>query len=259
MEQLISFALRGPPPPDAPPGMPHGPPSPPLAPMHPPEPMVAPVSEYQPDALVFLGLSMCIAVPVMKLLTRAEDVAEDDEAEEGYAAMPAWLFAAYASCGIGFAILFFGGAHATSLGAPHSLCVLLGIVFCVRHSQRMGDAPRRPASAALLGIGTAYLIVLFFRLSMRTERCEQTVLVLSAFAALPVWRLHVLQRRERCCSDHRVIGARRRGSLLNLLLIGMLAAQPWLGVCGPVRRWAETTQMTAELTMLGLVTDFIWR
>ena len=233
-----------------PPPAPGTPPWPPPAPS---APMVAPPSK-QHDALVFLGLVLSIAIPAGVVFRAGEDYADGATLE--YALVPVWLIAAYAFSAAGFGVLF-ANIDSSSLSATHWGLASLSTICALRHSQRMCDSPRRPASALMLSLGVTFGVVFAFRMSMRLDRCEQTLIILSVFSAAPAYRVYTKHRTDGCVDVH-IRQARKRQHALMLLLMTLITAQPWLGVCSAVEPWAETVQMVSDLVILALATDFFW-
>ena len=227
---------------------------PPLPPATPPAPMVGSINTQQADALVYLGLVLSIALPVSMVVRAAEERVEGAPLE--YALVPAWLLLAYAFSAAAFGTLF-TDMTASSLSATHFGLAALASLCALRHSQRVCESPRRPCSALMLALAIAYGVVFAFRISMRLDRCEQTLLVLSLFAGAPAYRVYARHRAEPSV-DARVKSARRRQHALMLVILALVTAQPWLGVCTPVRKWAETAQLVSELTVLALATDGLW-
>ena len=216
--------------------------------------MVGEVNVQQADALVYLGLVLSIALPVSIVVRAAEERAEGSMLE--YANLPAWLLLAYAFSAAAFGTLF-TDMNASSLSATHFGLASLASLCALRHSQRVCESPRRPCSAFMLALSIAYGVVFAFRMSMRLERCEQTLLVLSLFAGAPAYRVYARHLAEPSV-EARVKSARRRQHALMLVVMALVTAQPWLGVCTPVRRFAETVQLVSDLTVLALATDGLW-
>lgn len=237
----------------APPPGPRGPASPPGPPPVPGAPMVAPASGQQ-DALVFLGMVLSVAIPAGMVFRAAEDYAEGAPLE--YALVPAWLIAAYAFSAAAFGVLF-ADLDASSLSATHWGLASLSTLCALRHSQRVCESPRRPSSALILSLGVTFGVVFAFRTSMRLDRCEQTLIILSVFSAAPAYRVYSKHRTDGCV-DVRIKQARRRQHALMFVLMVLITAQPWLGVCSAVESWAETAQMVSDLIILALATDFFW-
>ena len=233
------------------PAPPHTPPWPPPLP---PAPMVAPPNPQQTDALVYLGLVLSIALPVSMVVRAVEERAEGAPLE--YGLLPAWLLLAYAFSAAAFGTLF-TSMSGSALSATHFGLAALSSLCALRHSQRVCESPRRACSALLLALSIAYGVVFAFRMSMRLDRCEQTLLVLALFAGAPACRVYAKHSAESSV-DPRVKSARRRQHALMAVIMALITAQPWLGVCTPVRRWAETAQLVTDLTVLALATDGLW-
>lgn len=147
---------------------------------------------------------------------------------------------------------------ASALTSAHWGFAALASLCALRHSQRICDSPRKASSTLMLSVAIVLGVIFAFRTSPRLERCTQTVAVLFIFAAAPACRVYALHRAENSSVDQRVRSARRRQHLLLTLMIGMIAFQPWLGVCGPIDPWAESAQMVSDLTILALATDSFW-
>lgn len=171
--------------------------------------------------------------------------------------MPAWLLAAYAFSAVGFGVLF-ADMNASALTAAHWGFAALASLCALRHSQRVSESPRKPASTLALAIAIVLGVIFAFRVSPRLERCKPTVAVLFVFAAAPAVRVYTRHRMEHASADQKLRAARRRQHMLLILIIGMVAFQPWLGVCGPIDKWAESAQMVSDLTILALATDSFW-
>ena len=61
----------------------------------------------------------------------------------------------------------------------------------------------------MLALSIAYGVIFAFRMSMRLDRCQQTLLVLSLFAGAPAYRVYARHRAEPSVDAH-VKSARRR-------------------------------------------------
>lgn len=252
VEGIVEGALHADVPAPAPPSPP--PPPPPLP--HPPAaPMVAPPNLTQPDALVMMSLVLSIAVPASILAKAAEEYSQGEQIE--YSLVPGWLIAAYGFSAAGFAVLF-ADMKASALTSAHWGFAAIASLCALRHSQRVCDSPRKLSSALSLSIAIVLGVIFAFRTSPRLERCTQTIAVLFVFAAAPACRIYARHRAENSSVDTKIRFARRRQHLLLILMLGMIAFQPWLGVCGPIDPWAESLQMVSDLTILALATDGFW-
>jgi len=217
--------------------------------------MVAPPNLLQPDALVYMSLVLSLAVPMSIVIKGFEERAEGAALE--YAIMPVWLVAAYGFSAAGFSVLF-ADMNASALTSMHWGFAALASLCALRHSQRVCESPKKPSSTLLLSLAIVLGVIFAFRTSPRLERCRPTIMVLFVFAAAPAYRVYAKHKVESGQHDQKIRSARRRQHLLILLMITMIAGQPWLGVCGPIDRWAESVQMVSDLTILALATDSFW-
>lgn len=240
----------------SPPPPPSVPPSPPQSP---PAPLIASVNERQPDALVFLGLTLSLAIPGGMLFRVAEELTDDLTWEEAvsYEKLPVWLLAAYAFSAGAFGELFRNGRSASALERDHYALASLAALCALRHTHRMCNLAKRASGAVLLSFLVAFSVVLFFRTSLRTERCKTTMMVLTVFCAAPCWRAFH-RKRHAAQGDRATEKARQRSMALSWVLLLGVFLQPWLGLCGPAASWAESVQMFGELTALSLATDSLW-
>lgn len=233
---------------------------PPSPPPSPPSPMIAPVDERQPDAFVFLGLCLSIAIPAGMILRNFEDAAEDGswaDAFTSYERMPVWLLASYAFAAAAFGELFVHGATASALQSTHYALASCAMLCALRHSHRASNIPRRASGAVIISFVIAFSVVLFFRTSLHTQRCRSTMFILTLFCAAPCWRVYS-SKRYSVGNDQAAERAKRRGKVLCAILVAELALQPWLGVCMSPVSWAEGVQMGGELAVLALATESLW-
>ena len=231
-----------------------------LLPPPPDAPMIAPVDERQPDAFVFLGLCLSIAIPAGMLLRAFEDAAEESNWSEifSYERVPVWLLASYVFSASAFGELFVHGQTASALHSTHYALSSCSMLCAMRHLHKTGNVSRRASGAIMLSFVIGFSVVLFFRTSLHTEHCKSTMMILTAFCAAPCWRVYSARRRAAGAADPAASKAQFRGRLAHFILVLEFALQPWLGVCMAPASWAEPVQMGGELAVLALATESLW-
>lgn len=235
-----------------------GTPKPPAPPPSPSSPMIAPLDVRQPDAFVFLGLCLSVAIPAGMIMRSFEEAAEESDWSEvfSYERLPVWLLASYAFSASAFGELFVHGASSSALQSTHYALSSCAMLCAIRHMHKAGGVSRRSSGAIMMSFLIAFSVVLFFRTSMHTERCTSTMFILTIFCAAPCWRVY--SARTRMAGDIGAEKARYRGRVAHFVLVVGIGLQPWLGVCMTPTSWAEGVQMAGELAVLALATESLW-